>query len=159
MIDEAPCDLIDMVIRDMDLELNTNTMMREVCLGDFGACWYNCHPYRTPVDTESKLGAEGTLVSDPTLYRSLAGALQWLTFTRLDLSFVIQLVCLFMHDPREPHLAALKRILRSGCDAGLAGCPTTRRSTSGYYVFLDNHFISWSSKRHATLSRSSVEAE
>ncbi|GJU36772.1 ribonuclease H-like domain-containing protein [Tanacetum coccineum] len=37
--------------------------------------------------------------------------LQYLTFTRLDLSYDVQPSCLYMHDPREPHLAALKRIL------------------------------------------------
>ncbi|GJV72177.1 ribonuclease H-like domain-containing protein [Tanacetum coccineum] len=71
-----------------------------------------CNPCRTPVDTESKLGADGDLVSDPTLYRSLAGALQYLTFTRPDISYAVQQGCLYMHDPREPYLAALKRILR-----------------------------------------------
>ncbi|GKF02126.1 ribonuclease H-like domain-containing protein, partial [Tanacetum coccineum] len=40
-----------------------------------------------------------------------------------------------------------------------AGCPTTRRSTSSYYVFLGNNLLSWSSKRQPTLSRSSAEAE
>nr|GEX14790.1 ribonuclease H-like domain-containing protein [Tanacetum cinerariifolium] len=109
-----------------------------------------CNPSRTPVDTESKLGDGGTLV------------------------------CLYVHDPREPHFSALKRILRfvqGTLDYGLqlfssttdsliaysdgdwAGCPTTRRSTSRYYVFLGNNFLSWSSKRQPTLSRSSVEAE
>jgi len=43
---------------------------------------------------------------------SLAGALQYLTFTRPDIAYAVQQVCLHMHDPREPHLAALKRILR-----------------------------------------------
>nr|GEU50953.1 ribonuclease H-like domain-containing protein [Tanacetum cinerariifolium] len=69
----------------------------------------NCNPSRTPVDTDSKLGPEGVAVQDPTLYRSLAGGLQYLTFTRPDLSYTIGL---YMHDPREPHFAALKRILR-----------------------------------------------
>ncbi|GJS88474.1 ribonuclease H-like domain-containing protein [Tanacetum coccineum] len=139
-----------------------------------------CNPCRTPVDTDSKLAAAGDPVSDPTLYRRLAGALQYLTFTRPDISYAVQQVCLFMHDPREPHFSALKRILlyvrgtlTSGysfyssttsslvaySDADWAGCPTTRRSTSGYCVFLGNNLLSWSSKRQFTLSRSSAEAE
>ncbi|GJW13075.1 ribonuclease H-like domain-containing protein [Tanacetum coccineum] len=140
----------------------------------------NCNPSRTPVDTESKLGVDGDPISDPTLYRSLAGSLQYLTFTRPDISYAVQQVCLHMHDPREPHLSALKRILRyvqgtlyyglqlffssttdlvAYFDANWAGCPTTRRSTSGYCVFLGNNLLSWSSKRQPTLSRSSAEAE
>nr|GEY42424.1 ribonuclease H-like domain-containing protein [Tanacetum cinerariifolium] len=42
----------------------------------------NCNPSRTPVDTDTKLGPEGIPVQDITLYRSLAGGLQHLTFTR-----------------------------------------------------------------------------
>ncbi|GJY78729.1 ribonuclease H-like domain-containing protein [Tanacetum coccineum] len=140
----------------------------------------NCNPCRTPVDTESKLGSDGDPVSDPTLYRSLAGALQYLTFTRPDLSYAVQQVCLYMHDPRDPHFTALKRILRyvrgtldyglqlhvssttqltAYTDADWAGCPVTRRSTSGYCVFLGDNLLSWSAKRQVTLSRSSAEAE
>ncbi|GKC52514.1 ribonuclease H-like domain-containing protein [Tanacetum coccineum] len=140
----------------------------------------SCNPSRTPVDTESKLGIDGDPVSDSTLYRSLAGSLQYLTFTRPDIFYAVQLVCLHMHDPWEPHLSALKRILRyvQGTlnyglqlfsssttnlfvysDADWAGCPTTRRSTSWYCVFLDNNLLSWSAKRQPTLSRSSAEAE
>ncbi|GJW89771.1 ribonuclease H-like domain-containing protein, partial [Tanacetum coccineum] len=72
----------------------------------------NCNPSRTPVDTESKLGSDGDSVFDPTIYQNLACSLQYLTFTQLDISFAVQQVCLYMHDPREPHFSALKRILR-----------------------------------------------
>ncbi|GKD01981.1 ribonuclease H-like domain-containing protein [Tanacetum coccineum] len=107
-------------------------------------------------------------------------SLQYLTCTRPYISYAVQQVCLYMHYPREPHFLALKRILqyvRGTLDYGLwlfssstidlvaysdadwAGCPTTRRSTSSYYVFLGNNLLSWSSKRQPTLSRSSAEAE
>nr|GFA21490.1 ribonuclease H-like domain-containing protein [Tanacetum cinerariifolium] len=140
----------------------------------------NCNPCRTPVDTESKLGSDGDSVSDPTLYRSLAGALQYLTFTRPDLSYAIQQVFLYMHDHRDPHFTALKRIIRyvrgtldyglqlhvssttqlsAYTDADWAGCPVTRRSTSGCCVFLGDNLLSWYVKRQVTLSRSSAEAE
>ncbi|XP_066311059.1 uncharacterized mitochondrial protein AtMg00810-like [Miscanthus floridulus] len=72
----------------------------------------HCKPSSTPVDTHSRLSADGVLVADPSQYRSLARALQYLTFTRLDIAYAVQQVCLYMHDPREPHLSALKRILR-----------------------------------------------
>ncbi|GKC98540.1 ribonuclease H-like domain-containing protein [Tanacetum coccineum] len=71
----------------------------------------NCNHCRTPIDTESKLRNDGDPVFDPTLYRSLAGSLQYLTFTRHDISYAVQQVCLHMHDPRKPHFSALKRIL------------------------------------------------
>lgn len=68
----------------------------------------NCNPCLMPVDTSSKLpAATGSPVDDPTMFRSLAGALQYLTFTRPDISYAVQQICLFMHDPRAPHLAAL----------------------------------------------------
>jgi len=140
-----------------------------------------CKPCSTPVDTNPKVAADGgVLVTDASDYRSLAGALQYLTFTRPDIAYAVQQVCLHMHDPREPHLVALKRILRylqGTLDLGLllrpstssdlvvytdadwVGCPDTRKSTSGYAVFLGDNLISWSSKRQSTVSRSSAEAE
>ena len=123
----------------------------------------DCKPCSTPVDTCAKLSSDGPPVADSTQYRSLAGALQWLTFTRPDIAFAVQQVCLFMRDPRAPHLLAVKRILRylSGTlghglqlrptspvslvvytDANWAGCPDTRKSTSRYAVFLGDNLVS-----------------
>nr|GEW88234.1 reverse transcriptase domain-containing protein [Tanacetum cinerariifolium] len=45
----------------------------------------SCKSSRTLVDTESKLGDDGDL----TLYLSLAGSLQYLTFTRLTISYAV----------------------------------------------------------------------
>ncbi|GJU43592.1 ribonuclease H-like domain-containing protein [Tanacetum coccineum] len=108
----------------------------------------NCNPSRTPVDTESKLGATGDVVSNPTLYRSLAGSLQYLTFTIPGISYAVQQ--LFSSSTTD---------LVAYSDADWASCPTTRRSTFGYCIFLGNNLLSWSSKRQPMLSRSSAKAE
>jgi hypothetical protein len=49
----------------------------------------DCEPCSTPVDTHSKLSADGASVTHPTHYHSIAGALQYLTFTRLDIAYVV----------------------------------------------------------------------
>ena len=50
----------------------------------------DCKPCSTPVDTQVKLSADlGDPVADPTAYQSLAGALQYLTFTRPDLTYAV----------------------------------------------------------------------
>nr|XP_020182834.1 uncharacterized mitochondrial protein AtMg00810-like [Aegilops tauschii subsp. strangulata] len=73
----------------------------------------NCRPIATPADTKRKLSAQaGPPVSDPSLYRSLAGALQYLTLTRPDIAYAVQQLCLFMHDPHESHFTYLKCVLR-----------------------------------------------
>jgi len=62
----------------------------------------DCKPCSTPVDIQGKLSeAGGTPVTDPTAYQSLAGALQYLTFTRPDITYAVQQICLHMHDPRS----------------------------------------------------------
>ncbi|VFQ90248.1 unnamed protein product [Cuscuta campestris] len=72
-----------------------------------------CRPISTPVDTKAKLsGTSGTLAADPALYRSIVGALQYLTFTRPDISYSVQQLCLHLHAPRDVHVTAMKRVLR-----------------------------------------------
>jgi hypothetical protein len=73
----------------------------------------DCNPCTTPVDLQAKLADDsGPPVADTSQFRSIAGALQYLTFTRPDIAYAMQQICLHMHDPREPHLTAMKRILR-----------------------------------------------
>jgi hypothetical protein len=141
----------------------------------------DCKPCTTPVDLQAKLaGDSGSPVEDASQFRSIAGALQYLTFRRPDIAYVVQQICLHMHDPREPHLTAMKRILRylQGTpdyglllrrssssdlvvytDADWAGCPDTHRFTSGYAVFLGDNLVFWSAKRQTVVSHSSAEAE
>ncbi|GJW71283.1 ribonuclease H-like domain-containing protein [Tanacetum coccineum] len=115
-----------------------------------------CNPSRTLIDTESKLGVYGDPVSDPTLYRSLSGSLYYLTFTRPNISYAVHQGTL---DYGLQLFSSSTTNLVAYFDADWAGCPTTRRSTSSYYVFLGNNLLSWSSKRQPTLSRSNAEAE
>jgi len=141
----------------------------------------NCKPASTPVDVTPKLSAKaGEPAADGAFYRSITGALQYLTLTRPDIAYGVNQACLHMHSPRDVHWNLVKRILRylrgtidTGIiisaapsttlkvysDADWAGCPDTRRSTSGYCVFLGDSLVSWSSKRQTTVSRSSAEAE
>jgi hypothetical protein len=59
-----------------------------------------CKLCSTLVDTNPKVAAaEGALVSDASDFRSLAGALQYLMFTRPDIAYVAQQVYLHMHAP------------------------------------------------------------
>ncbi|KAJ9536396.1 hypothetical protein OSB04_un000431 [Centaurea solstitialis] len=107
-----------------------------------------CKPSLIPVDRKPKLGANASKsYADPTQYRRLAGALQHLTFTRPDITYAVQQKCLFM----------LIQGRHTYADWG--GCPDTRRSTSGYCIYLGDNLISWSAKRQPTLSCSSAEAE
>lgn len=124
-----------------------------------------CKPVHTPVATSEKLSASaGTLLSpeETTKYRSVVGALQYLTLTRPDLSYAINRVCQFLHAPTDLHWTAVKRILRNiqhtiglgltirpslslmlsaFSDADWAGCPDDRKSTGGYALFLGPNLV------------------
>ncbi|XP_050104649.1 uncharacterized mitochondrial protein AtMg00810-like [Malus sylvestris] len=117
--------------------------------------------------------------SNPGLYRSIVGALQYLVFTRPNIAFFVHHVCQFMQTPMVSQFTAAKRILRylkglishgitytrgelvlkSFSDADWASDPNDRRSTTGLVVFLGNNPISWSFKKQQIVSRSSIEAE
>jgi hypothetical protein len=127
----------------------------------------DCKPILIPVGTQAKVYAESRPpIADLTHFKSLPRALQYLTFTCLDISYTIQQIYLHMLDPREFHLTTMKCTLHylwGTLDYGLlvqcsasselmvytkvdwACCLDTRRSTSGYAMFLGTNLVSESS--------------
>jgi hypothetical protein len=138
-------------------------------------------PVKTPMSAAHAL----TLLSDDTLtdlspYRSLVGALQYLSLTRPDISFAVNKISQFMHRPTSLHLQAVKRILQylkftisyglllrrstsrtlqAYFNADWVGCPDNRKSTGRFCVFLGPNLISWSSRKQHTVAHSSIESE
>lgn len=115
----------------------------------------------TPMATSPKLTLHsGTRLQDPTEYRSTIGSLQYLAFTRPDLSFAVNRLSRYMHAPTSEHWNAVKRtlhylagtsdqgiMLRQGnskalhafSDADWAGDADDYISTNGYLVYLGHH--------------------
>ncbi|GKA19148.1 retrovirus-related pol polyprotein from transposon RE1, partial [Tanacetum coccineum] len=137
-------------------------------------------PVSTPLAANEVFVTGGSLFANPTLYRSLVGALQYLTITRPDLSYAVNQASQFLHAPTDAHFQSVKRILRyvkgtityglifrrphsnsilGYSDADWARCIETRRSTYGYSIFLGGNLVSWSAKKQPTVSRSSCESE
>ena len=138
-------------------------------------------PVHTPMIVSQHLTRDGPAFSDPTLYRSLVGAFQYLTITRPDIAHVVNSVSQFLHAPTMDHFLAVKRILRyvkgtlhfgltfrpstapgalvAYSDTDWAGCLDTHHSTSGYSIYLGNNLVSSSAKKQPTVSHSSYESE
>ncbi|KAL3502083.1 hypothetical protein ACH5RR_036532 [Cinchona calisaya] len=141
----------------------------------------NTTSVETPMEINVKYRRdEGELLEDPTFYRKLVGSLIYLTITRPDISYAVHIVSKFMQAPRHLHLSAVRRIIKyihgtpsrgllfpSGStlqlqaysDADWAGCPDTRKSTTGWCMFLGDALVSWKCKKQDSVSKSSTEAE
>ncbi|XP_020240327.2 uncharacterized protein LOC109819131 [Cajanus cajan] len=137
-------------------------------------------PAATPMDPSTKLQADkGIAYTDPAEFRRIIGKLIYLTTTRPDISYAVQQVSQYVSNPLDLHYKAAIRILRylKGCpgkglffpssnslkpsafaDSDWACCLDTRRSVTGYCIFLGDALISWKSKKQGIISRSSSEA-
>ena len=73
----------------------------------------SCNPMSSPMVASSSLSLDDSDVfSDPSKYRQVVGALQYVTLSRPDIAFAVNKVCQYMHAPTENHWSAVKRILR-----------------------------------------------
>nr|GEU73790.1 retrovirus-related Pol polyprotein from transposon TNT 1-94 [Tanacetum cinerariifolium] len=141
----------------------------------------SCDPVGTPMEIKDKLDLHqnGTPI-DATKYRSMIGALMYLTSSRPDIVHATCLCARYQSKPTEKHLKEVKRIfhylqgtvntglwymkdsgfeLTGFSDADYAGCKDTIKSTSGGAQFLGEKLVSWSSKKQDCTALSTVEAE
>uniref|UniRef100_A0A2N9IBB1 Integrase catalytic domain-containing protein n=1 Tax=Fagus sylvatica TaxID=28930 RepID=A0A2N9IBB1_FAGSY len=125
----------------------------------------DCKPASSPSCPNTRLSLhDGDPLPDPHAYRSMVGALHYLTFTRPDISFAVHQVCQYMSTPTTintllQQTCCSKHVFSGYTDADWAGDPDDRRSTSGFLVYLGHNAITWSAKKQATVSRSSTESE
>ncbi|GJT49452.1 ribonuclease H-like domain-containing protein [Tanacetum coccineum] len=143
-----------------------------------------CKPVATPMLENGILSHKETendkLLKNITSYQKIVGKLIYLCNTRPDIAFSVHCLSQHMHSPLQSHFKVAVRVLRylkSAPGAGIiytksstitisvyadsdwAKCKMTRRSVSGYCIFVCGGLVSWKSKKQATLSRSFAEAE
>ena len=72
-----------------------------------------CKPYSAPYSASSKMSKfDGEPLSNPTEYRHIVGALQYVTLTRPNITYSVNQLCQHMHAPTLVHLTTTKRVLR-----------------------------------------------
>ncbi|CAL8174598.1 unnamed protein product [Prunus armeniaca] len=142
---------------------------------------HDCKPIDTPSEQNHKLGLYPDQVpTDKERYQRLVGKLIYLSHTRPDIAYVVNVVSQFMHSPSEDHMGPVMCILRylkvtprkrlmfckyghtdveGYTDADWAGSVTDRRSTSRYFTFVGGNLVTWRSKKQKVVSRSSAEAK
>ncbi|GJW46116.1 ribonuclease H-like domain-containing protein [Tanacetum coccineum] len=161
-------------------------VVKIVTITEFGML--GCKPCGTPIESkEGVVKLSKGIVADTDYpltginnYQKLVGKLIYLTHTRLDIRYAVHVLSQFMHAPLHSHLKLAFRVLRylktalgkgisfnKGSDLDLkvyvdsdwAKCKVTRKSVTGYAVFMGKSLISWKSKKQSMISKSSAEAE
>ncbi|XP_056175262.1 uncharacterized mitochondrial protein AtMg00810-like [Syzygium oleosum] len=131
-------------------------------------------------DTSLSSSNEDPLLKDPSGYQRLVGKLIYLTMTRPDICYAVQILSQFMHSPKQSHMTAALKVVKylkgcpglgillscdcnmkmtAYCDTDYATCPMTRRSITGFCIKLGRSLISWKTKKQSTVSLSSAESE
>ena len=137
----------------------------------------------SPADKPAKYIDTSELLSidDKQWYCGAVGTLLYIAnCTRPDIAYPVNTMARYMQAPTHAHLAMVKNQirylkgtatvgityggntsgeLRGWCDADYAGCPDTRRSTTGYVFTLSGGAISWNAKRQITVAMSTAESE
>ncbi|KAI3750087.1 hypothetical protein L2E82_20712 [Cichorium intybus] len=170
-------------IEVIDVKNGVCLTQRKYCLEllhEFGML--ACKPVKTPLEVNlvANCSENDELLLNITEFQKLIGKLIYLTITRPDIAYVVQTLSQFMHSPRKSHLDIAFRLLRflkqspgkgikiqkidcldlkGYVDADWAKCLSTRRSVTGYMVYLGGSLVSWRSKKQDTVSRSSTESE
>ncbi|XP_030487291.2 uncharacterized mitochondrial protein AtMg00810-like [Cannabis sativa] len=138
-------------------------------------------PAKTPMDPRTKLDdQQGNLLDDPSSYQQLIGRLLYLTLLRPDIKFAVNTLSQFMSSPHTTHMQAVHHLLKylkgipgqgllyssnsslhlkGFSNSDWAACPTTRRSITGFCIFIGDCLISWKTKKQTTFSKSSAEAK
>ncbi|XP_019096519.1 PREDICTED: uncharacterized protein LOC109130886 [Camelina sativa] len=117
-----------------------------------------CKPVASPIDPGVKLchDSGGDFV-DAKFYRRFIGRLMYLQITRHDITFAVNklsTICLGLFYSSKAELQ-----IQAFADADYNSCVDTRRSTSGFCMFLGTSLISWKSKKQKVVSKSSAESE
>ncbi|KAJ0875397.1 putative RNA-directed DNA polymerase [Helianthus annuus] len=151
-------------------------------LNEFG--YLGCKPVGTPIELShvvtSKIEKDKSLLENVSGFQKLIGKLIYLSLTRPDISYAVQFLSQYMHKPCQSHLDIALRLLRylkqspgmgvmfrktdnfdisAFVDSDWAKCLLSRKSVTGFGIFLGNTLVSWKSKKQGVVSRSTAEAE
>ncbi|XP_019069808.2 uncharacterized mitochondrial protein AtMg00810-like [Solanum lycopersicum] len=150
-----------------------------------------CKPESTPLEFNHKLtstmfdkctgmNAKDKVLDDYGKYQRLIARLLYLTITRPDIAFVVQVLNQYMHSPKTSHMEAALRVVRyikgtsrlglfmssnnmselvAYCDSDWGTYIESRKLVTGYIVKLGSALVSWKAKKQNTVSRSSAEVE
>ncbi|XP_019259676.1 PREDICTED: uncharacterized protein LOC109237766 [Nicotiana attenuata] len=132
----------------------------------------------TTIDYDKHVGVKGyEELEDIVSYQRLIGKLLYLTITRPDLSFAVQVLSQFIQHPKQSYWDASLCVVRyvksapgfgillstgpinyisAYCDSNWASCLNTRRSVIRYIIKLGDSLLFWKCMKQQTVSRSSA---